>query len=485
MVSTNITSLPVEIPNRICQDIDILDLFALRLSSFSLALKTQHHFAFRAFEKILLVLTSDGLQVLKHIASHEVFRKHVKNVTGDQGLWIVTTHFLGNHEWSAEDMDHLQQGYATHATDSEKRNFREETVSLPERSREERHALYQDAVADHLKVRDGQVIQAALEHCLPSFTNLHIAAHLNVGRPPDAPGRFKGIRGLRKQLRFDPLHVVGGESKHSHTTNAKILSILLAAIASTKTKIKYLDTSTGDLVCPVAHNGLHFTSAEKVLLLPIIQTLVGLGLYCSSSHKDLLAQEALEPNSDGKSKDTLEFLAKAAPNLKTLQVRFDNRHKAEDDREPLVDQHFVWMSQKFHFSRLSRLHLFNIRTTTSSLMQLLRSAMPTLRIFVFGSITLRHYGNFPSPMERDDEFFDNGVRVWREVLNLVRDQGSLRQLGVDKLMYQNQRIDIIAHYAERTAHVSIQDWIDELKLFAMDEILHEPRPADIQAPVST
>ncbi|PYI05131.1 hypothetical protein BO78DRAFT_419988 [Aspergillus sclerotiicarbonarius CBS 121057] len=394
---------------------------------------------------------------------------------------IVTNLFRGYFDFSPNCIDDLQQKYAQCVRSQTRPYFRSEPFPLPHKSTVECHAIYQSAVKDHVEVQKRQVLQPALEHCFPSFTNLDSIGLWNVEcSVPRLGQRYRGIKKLREQLRFDPLNVVDTGWNHSRFTGT-ILASLLAAIATTKAKIKEISTCGANEITLMDGRGLHLTPAEKTSLIPILKELQHMNWTCVSSERQLLGEgDAKISQDEANSKEFLLTLAEAAPSLKSLTV-FTFEGQPNHDRETLVDKQFLWISQRFHFSRLSALELASIVTTVSAFTTLLRSALPTLTDLRFARIFLRDNRNFPSPKERNDECVREGMKIWREVCTILQDQGSLQTLKFECLGYQNKFIGIrdpnhgpygtnplcitdnFACYTRKRAHISFHEWIENLK----------------------
>lgn len=74
---TSLGSLPPELLIDICHDFELSDLCAIRLTCKAVALKTREYFAKHVFKIIHVAITTEGVQFLQNIATHE-FRIYVQ-----------------------------------------------------------------------------------------------------------------------------------------------------------------------------------------------------------------------------------------------------------------------------------------------------------------------------------------------------------------------------------------------------------------------
>ncbi|KAL2824455.1 hypothetical protein BDW59DRAFT_162345 [Aspergillus cavernicola] len=260
----SITSLIPELLDMICLLLEPQDLHSLRLTCSNLASNTYHCFADRAFSDIYLALTSDGLQFLKELAAHEVFRTYVK------ALWILPDLFGGEYDWTIEN---IQRVILENQIRESRRDLPGPSIpqlgmqicsgrpappppppcvgcgppppprahppppafwglfgppppSRPSRTpprpppppsaadidpipikrqNEDQYRTYKQAILNHFQLLFSSpcLLQDTLTSCLPCFPNLRAIGLRNY--TDHAPIIARGIRTLRSQLRFNPI----------------------------------------------------------------------------------------------------------------------------------------------------------------------------------------------------------------------------------------------------------------------------------------
>ncbi|PYH94487.1 hypothetical protein BO71DRAFT_398847 [Aspergillus ellipticus CBS 707.79] len=190
------------------------------------------------------------------------------------------------------------------------------------------------------------------------------------------------------------------------------------------------------------------------------------------------AENYQKPNDD---REILQCLAQAAPNLESLTMAISPSMSHFPGRT-LSDQHFLWTSHNFQFSRLSVLSLCHIVTTRDSLADFLRSASPTLRKLIFWNISFTDDKIFLPGPERDIICIQEGIRVCQEVCNFLQDNFLLRYLSLGAMKYHRQQTGLFdpvhnpegpnapvrasssACYVEEETPITFREWIGQLRL---------------------
>ncbi|PCG90285.1 Hypothetical protein PENO1_096740 [Penicillium occitanis (nom. inval.)] len=470
---TSLGSLPPELLIDICHDFELSDLCAIRLTCKAVALKTRECFAKHVFKIIHVAITTEGVQFLQKIATHE-FRIYV------QELWILPGLFGGHHNWTAEDIAAQQERYPVKTPQSDEIKLGFPYLPPPEIPIEDRFATYQRAVTDHLHTH--HTLRKTLESCLPLFPQLDT---VGLWAPQGFYGVFsterirrkiRGVSRLKQQLGFDPLNpiVYHHERKTrkpvSGMFGTDVLSALLVALATTNVRVKSLHA---DKVGIVVNTEVHLTSMERGLVTSFLQELQQLSLLLRCSHKE----DEDSSSSSSKTKETiLSIFAEAAPTLSSLTISQAAKFLRGPQDRVMLDWHLDWMSQHFHFNRLSTFTISFVDFTVASLETLLGSALPTMRNLTLSYITLTSDQIPASQADAQSQ----GERVWREICIFLRDNCSLQSFHIGEVCYHWERIGIFdpihgfrgskplfrvsnqARYRESDSDVTFREWIDQV-----------------------
>lgn len=388
--------------------------------------------------------------------------------------------FGRHHNWTVEDIAAQQERYPVKTPQSDQIELGIPYLPPPEIPIEDRFAIYQQAVADHLHTH--HTLRKTLESCLPLFPRLDT---VGLWAPQGFYGVFsterirrkiRGVSRLKQQLGFDPLNpiVYHHERKTrksvSRMFGTDVLSALLVALATTNVRVKSLHA---DKVEIIVNTEVHLTSTERGLVTSFLHELQQLSLLLRCSHKE----DEDSSSTSVKTKETiLSIFAEAAPSLSSLTIsQGANFLRGPQDRV-ILDRHLDWMSRHFHFNRLSTFTISFVDFTVASLKTLLGSALPTMR-----NLTL-HYVTLTSdqiPASQADAQLQ-GEKVWREICNFLRDNCSLQAFRIGEVCYHWERIGIFdpihgfrgskplfrvsnqARYRESDSDVTFREWIDQV-----------------------
>ncbi|KAJ5724677.1 hypothetical protein N7493_006405 [Penicillium malachiteum] len=398
----------------------------------------------------------------------------------------------------------------------------------PRRSLEEQHQVYKDAVNGHLNVllfpSDGTethnaYLRDTLETYLSSFINLRLVGLRNFNGHAtrlsivDPPRKVRGLDRLRRQLDFNPVYPaepLNAQYEYARSSSFRgsafqsyIFSTLLNAIAASHISIEALETCGGMMV----DDALTVSPAEEQALKPIFQKLQYLSACISSAHTQEKERESLDQDERElgsvleksviwKERKTLQkerknrllpLLALAAPSLKSLNLTMrlasllETSLTWEKSGLDLVDQHFEWISEHFHFSQLSSLSLSHLMVTLPSFSRMLHTTSSTLKDLKLAWLIWTSELKIPASGYARGEHREVGLRVIRDACDYIRDNFDLEYLQISQWQYQREKFHLRDPYhieggsrrrdsSSRTATynrtrdaISSGQWIDQVE----------------------
>ena len=280
----------------------------------------------------------------------------------------------------------------------------------------------------------------------------------------------RGIRGLQDKLGFNPVFPDPRRNPapcHTHLISpggtlllSYVLSMLLAALGTTQTRVVALETSEWIMV----DDGLLLTRLEEEAVAPIFQQLQKISVRIMSSHTQHIERWILRQEEEGltclpqgsvvwgerenrnetANHRLLPLLAQAAPNLKSLCLDMRayklslHRFLRDQSGLDLLDAHFEWVSENLKFCRLTQLSLQSIITTAPSFKRFLQTAIHTLKHLVLHSLILTSEYKPSSPGGLEHEY--EGLRVWQEIFRYLRDNPRIQYFKISHPGYQNGRL---------------------------------------------
>ncbi|KAJ5341806.1 hypothetical protein N7541_010930 [Penicillium brevicompactum] len=492
-MSSRIERLPAELVDNICSFSSLHDVCSLRQTCSTLAHKTYPYFGDEIFHDFHLMLTSEGLQTLEYVASHDVFRHSVKT------LWVLPAVFCGGYTWTSDQLRVLTAGGGMMTGQLHQPPATSQSLDVASSlSPQSRHALYNAVVMDHIHTflpwsQDGSdsitPLQLTLEKCLPLLTNLQNVGLSDTDGSPNTPwgpwnGSLRGAQTLETQLGFDPISprfprqafvfsqtVVG--PFRAKLFQSIILSTLLSAIGSSQTPIKTLRIESPIVV----EQGLFLTPAEEASVKPILRELKDLVVSLSTTistqadweniclskedvdyflkESTLWARKSLRP---GKGRcDLVPLLSHTSSTLRKLQLNFSSEAKIIFDlavRQGAWAANFKSISELFAFSHLSSLRLANAYTTASSFKRMMATTSETLKELFLENITWKREHALPTP--QTDDYQVESLQVAGEICECLRHHSGLEAVVLAGWSFENHPITII--YPTDIGHVI---WNDE------------------------
>ncbi|KAJ5306784.1 hypothetical protein PENANT_c003G08244 [Penicillium antarcticum] len=456
----SVSALPTELVRDICSHLQLRDWCAFRITCKAVYIKSLEAFADQFFKSIGFILTRNSLCQLEELAAHDIFRKRV------QELWITPSLFEGYYEM---DLDSFRD-----ATGSYKSKRSAHMIKT-------KYIAYQGLVAEHLSIVESDSLNNVLKKCVALFDNLtiirlqHSTDEFFWGQSVNNNFRCIGWRAARRQLGFDPFALRARKPIHNVLkTRAKdhavAFSALLEAVASSKRRIKKLDTCNDEhCALPPSEVTLKQTSQS---LLSSLRQLEFLHL-CTSICE-------IQPD-DSMFRSLVDLLIMVAPSLKVLTF------SQWDLNGALSPQYFDDLSQRINFTSIKELNLYWIEITFDTLKAFLHTARPTLRALSLESVNLRgalpptdnHIGH-----QRDlrdcQEMIEESNCAWQQVLNFLGDEYSLRSICLKNLGYRGYRLDMhdnlsklsgslepnfrsLHSFNAEKAGVSFKEWIFQLR----------------------
>ncbi|KAJ5708302.1 hypothetical protein N7488_008103 [Penicillium malachiteum] len=254
-------------------------------------------------------------------------------------------------------------------------------------------------------------------------------------------------------------------------------------------------------------DALTVSPAEEQALKPILQKLQYLSACISSAQTQQKEREnldyderelgpVLEKSIIWKERRTLQketknrllpLLALAAPSLKSLNLTMRLASLLEDSLTleksglDLVDQHFEWISENFHFSRLSAFSLSHLIVTLPSFKRMLHTTCSTLRELKLAWLIWTSDLKIPASDYARGQHREVGLRVIRDACDYIRDNFDLQYLQISQWQYQREKFNLRDPYhieggskrrvsSSRTATydgtrdvISSREWIDQVE----------------------
>ncbi|OOF99074.1 hypothetical protein ASPCADRAFT_2498 [Aspergillus carbonarius ITEM 5010] len=443
----SLPTLPPELVGIICSYLDLSHWCALRLTCRALYSKSLDAFSDGVFKNISFLVTTESLQRLQKIATHDVFRLRV------QELWLVPELFGGLYEIDLARFPH---------TSLMKRLANGRTLTAADI--EASHAAYQAIVADHLNTLEADSLSDVLQICLRNFENLavfglryrhvsHLASKTNA--------RCLGLRKLEERLncnRTHPLRRFGDSHTRVAQSHALAFSAFVRAAIASDRGVTRLYTCRHQC-CGLAPQNMTLTPAQFESLLRLLKQLKELHLCICT----------FGVQSDGATLNYLfEIIAAAAPSLEVLAFSPWNRERQ------LSPNYLSAISPRIRFTRLAELHLRELEVTPDAFKCFIRSAAPTLKTLTLRAVSLIDE-TMSTVVYRDDI-----KRSWQQVLEFFRDELSLQSLHMAFLFHRGRRVDIIdrssqlagnlrpndgtrTFYSADRARISFKDWAGQLR----------------------
>ncbi|OJJ67098.1 hypothetical protein ASPBRDRAFT_136262 [Aspergillus brasiliensis CBS 101740] len=416
----HITSLPLELVDKICSYLHLPAWCALRLTCRSLFLKTLHAFR-RVFRSISVLCTPDGLLKLWEISMHEGICERVEE------LRLVPELFNGEYDMPPHGF--VEWDCIRIALKKQRRQQPSEEYS-PLVHVWQYYENYEVVMKDHRQTLKSPTTIRVLQHCLNRFVNL-----TTVGlryRPAEGGREFicLGWRSITDDLGYPPTFLKEFQRYEgiSREQDRGFCVLVRALVAS-----------------------------EWASFLSLMQGLENLHLCLEGTW---LGHHPERPR---------ELLTTVGPTLEVLRYQFDPIELTI----PPTTFPILEIFPGIQFPRLRDVRLQNMVVPTEALTEFLRGVSSTLRDLTLKAVSLAKADD-PFGQEIPGETKDS----WQHVLEFFRDELSLEFLVVQDGMFKKNVLGIIdASYTwdgapnQRTAAfhylrtgLSFVDWVEQLHL---------------------
>ncbi|KAJ5540830.1 hypothetical protein N7494_005906 [Penicillium frequentans] len=450
-------NLLIELIERICSDLETLDLNSLRLTCKTLLQKSQVFYDQRHYGTIWMMVTSDSLRCLKEIAQDDYLRTLVKQ--------LVILPVMFEDQKTMKQYPSFQEspfgGYSWSRT-----NWEDAETQM-------RFESYKNSVAGHEYALKS--LQEVLEGCLAQFTNLD-AFRLQSESTGDllraATIPFPGCLGLgkfRNQLKIHPNRymvdtMTENMGKVSKVGGIVFTAVLKAVIANNR-NIRKLET------CADRHGGVSFS---KLKLTPTeFQALISLakGIECLHICPRRFHQRGVKPKLDPR-KAFIDLVLASASSLTTLEMT-DYRNEFENG---ILSE----LSPTASFTRLRELHLSSIVTSLHDFKGFLSTATSTLEVLKLEKVTMSDETAAKSGLRQDKKKLVH--EFWREAWDFLRDTCSLKFFSMELLKSLRADLQFVDYpslsngqsdthaqkltgiaYNEAESQISFVEWIDSLE----------------------
>ncbi|KAJ5937945.1 hypothetical protein N7454_004287 [Penicillium verhagenii] len=410
-----LSDLPVELLERICSDLETLDLTSLRLTCKALLQKSHIFYDHRHYGTIWMMATSHSLRCLKDIAQDDYLRTLVKELVilpvmfEDQKTMKHYPTFqespFGGYSWSRTNWG----AYET----------------------EMRFESYKSSVADHENALKS--LQEVLEGCLTQFTNLNSfrlqrESTGDLLRATTFPGCL-GLGEFRNQLKLHPNRYMVDSITDNMDKVGKVgglvLDALFKAIIVNNRNIRKLETCADRH--GVTFSKLKLTSTEFQVLISLVKGIQSLHICPQRFH-----QRGVKHMLDLR-KASIDLVLASAPSLTTLEMT-DNRN----------DGILSELSTAVSFTRLRELRLSSIIISLYGFKGFLSTATSTLEFLKLEQVTMHASDENAAilGLSQDKKKLVHGL--WREAWDFLRDTCSLKFFSMENLksLRQSLRADL-------------------------------------------
>ncbi|CAG8099327.1 unnamed protein product [Penicillium nalgiovense] len=358
----SIAALPVELISKICNQLDLQQLVALRLSCRALYKNSLENFAGTFYRKIRFIVTSESLHELEELSKSNGLREHV------QELWMIPTVFNGTEK---------PLGMVSISSKSCRQVNGDEL--------ERRHAIHKAMLTDNSNLLESEAFSVRLRECMDRFQNLQTIglAHYRTEfllDPRQQTVQFLGRRQMMSRIdfRFDVYSLRHfthtGQHSQIRKLNSLALSKLFLALCGSSCRPRKLYTCDsnfcGDIGPRIALSEEQFDS--------LLSTLKGL----EDLHLCVDLNEAA----------WLKFFAKVAPQLEGLVLSQDHMfsYLVQDEMPTYPAKSYVGnMFHNISFTRLRELHIHELDIYFNSLKSLLLSVKKNLVTLTLERVTIR------------------------------------------------------------------------------------------------
>lgn len=442
----SLTSLPIELVNKICRYLEPPEWAALRLSCRSLYAKSLDAYADRYFNSICFIATSEGIRELEELAKNDTFSTHVRQ------LWMIPTVFEGRHDLELEDSKFRTSGY------SERSN----PLSRHEDELRACYSIYQTIKADNQALLESSTFSARLHACFTSFRNLgsvglkHYATSYLLD-PRQTEFRCLGLRNLRDQVDyiFKPSNLNHLQWHFPANINSLALSRMLQGYAESNQQIRALNTC-GANFCG-STSPYHFLTQEHYTsLLRKLENLEDLHICICYNEKE--PSPTSTSTSPSPSATYLDLLISVAPRLKSLYFSQWDRFQRN-----ISESYFLGLAQHINFTRLKELHLHWIQIGSESFKLFMTTAKETLKTLTLNLVYLKEH-----------LLINSESTGWKHVWEFFGEELSLESfymanIGYDghKVMIQGPRNSVeptsSVRFSAEMSSISFNKWIRQLK----------------------
>lgn len=340
-------NLPTELIERICSDLETLDLNSLRLTCKALLQKSQIFYDHGRYGTIWMMVTSDSLRCLKEISQVDYLKTLVKELVILPVMFEDQKTILGYPDFQKSPFG----GYSWSRT-----NWEDSETQM-------RFESYKNFVADHKYALES--LQEVLEGCLSQFTNLDTfrlrsesTSDLLRAATIPFPGCL-GLREFRNQLKLHPNRYMVDTKTHymENVSNVSgiVFAALLKAVIANNRNIRKLET------CADRHGGVSFsrlklTSTEFQALISLVKGIESLHICPRRFHRP--HQRRVKPMLDLR-KGFIDLILASAPSLMTLEMTDNVLQYRNEFEDGILSE----LSPTVSFTRLRELHLSSIVTS--------------------------------------------------------------------------------------------------------------------------